>query len=295
MRKVSIVGVGRLGGALALGLAKKGYAVENLVVRKKESAENIAALINPAPKVLMFDDLSNFSAETVFIATQDSEIENAAGGLAAKLQNKPFVFHTSGSLSSEVLHRLKKNGCPTGSIHPLVSVSDARLGVERFAGAYFCVEGERKAVEIAEKIVADLEGKFFTLATPYKTLYHASAVTASGHFVALIDVALEMFSKCGLKESEAQKILLPLIESTVENLQNQTTAQALTGTFARTEVETFERHLETLRREVSAEALEVYLQLAARSTHLAEQRDASREKIGEMQERILLAKKNLKC
>ncbi|MCA1623880.1 MAG: DUF2520 domain-containing protein, partial [Acidobacteria bacterium] len=201
MQKISIVGVGRLGGALAISLAKKGYQIECLVVRKKESAKKIAEFIKPKPKIVSLRDFSPASSEIIFITTQDYEIENAAEALAKKSSNKLFVFHTSGSLSSEILYKLKQIGCVVGSIHPLVSISEAFLGAERFRGAFFCVEGEQKAVEIAKKIIDDLEGNFFSIETKYKTLYHASAVTASGHFVALIDVALEMFSKCGVDKN----------------------------------------------------------------------------------------------
>jgi len=295
MRKISIVGVGKLGGALAVSLAKKGYSIENLVARNREAVEKIAFLITPKPKIISLENFLPVSSEIIFITTQDFEIENAAALLAKKLQKKSFVFHTSGSLSSEILHELKQIGCRVGSIHPLVSVSNPISGGEHFKGAYFCVEGEAEAVEVAKKIVSDLEGEFFTVETKFKTLYHASAVTASGHFVALIDVALEMISKCGLSIKEAQKILLPLIKSTVENLESQTTSEALTGTFARADVEIFEKHLKILQKSVSSEAVNIYLQLAARSLALAERQGARKERINEIQKKILLAKKNLKC
>ena len=91
--------------------------------------------------------------------------------------------------------------------------------------------------------------------------------------------------------------MLPLIKSTIENLDEQTTAEALTGTFARADVLTFRRHLEILEREVSPEILETYLQLGARSAHLALERKTSREefeKFEKMRREILLAKSNLK-
>jgi predicted short-subunit dehydrogenase-like oxidoreductase (DUF2520 family) len=298
MRKVSIVGVGRMGGALAIALARKGYEIKNLFGRNREAVERIYERLESKPKILSDEEFSAVSSEIILITTQDFEIENVAAVLAAKLQNKPhkpFVFHASGSLSSDVLRPLKEIGCRVGSIHPLVSVSDAVFGAERFAGAFFCVEGEPEAVETAEKIVSELGGKSFTVETKFKALYHAAAVVASGHFVALIDVALEIFSKCGVEKNKAREILLPLVESTIENLEKQTTAQALTGTFARADVETFERHLEALGANVSVEARCVYLQLAERSTHLAETRGANAEKISEIQKRISLAKKNLKC
>jgi predicted short-subunit dehydrogenase-like oxidoreductase (DUF2520 family) len=291
--KISFIGIGRLGGALALALAEKGFEVENLITRHAENAEEISRKTNS--KILGFDVAGAVSSDVIFITTRDSEIETIAENLAVKLKNKPIVFHTSGSLSSEILRKLNRSGCRTGSLHPLVSISDANLGKERFKGAYFCVEGDREAVKIAEEIVEKLEGKAFSIETKYKTLYHASAVMSSGHLTALLDTAIETLARCGLEKSEAQKVLLPLIESSVENLKTQTPAQALTGTFARADVGTFRRHLAALRENVSEEVLETYLQLGVRSAHLAQERNAGSEDIETMRREILLAKNNLKC
>jgi predicted short-subunit dehydrogenase-like oxidoreductase (DUF2520 family) len=293
--KISIIGAGKLGGALAIALAKSGHTIEYLVAKKIENAQKVAEFISPKPEFLSSNELSQISSETILITTQDFEIENAARQLAEKIKYKPFVFHTSGSLSSDILQTLKDAGCKIGSIHPLVSISDAILGAERFADVYFCVEGDAESAAIAEKIVSSLNGKSFRVATEYKTLYHASAVTASGHLVALVDVAIEMLSKCGLDETDAREIFLPLIKSTVENLQTQTTSAALTGTFSRADVKTVENHLKILSENVSTEAIEVYLQLGMRSVQLAERQGANPEKLAEIFGKLSLAKKNLRC
>lgn len=290
--KISIIGIGRVGGALAIALAQNGFEIENLITRKRENAEKIIKFIDSA--ILTENEFNQISSDIVFITTQDFEIENVAKNLAVKLTNKPIVFHTSGALSSNILQGLQTIGCKIGSIHPLVSISDSVLGAKRFQDAYFCVEGDDEAVKIAREIVESLGGKSFFIETKYKTLYHASAVTACGHLVALIDVAIEMLTKCGLDEKKAREILLPLIKSTVENLSTQTTNEALTGTFARADVATLEKHLEVLQKNVSTEALEVYLQLGNRSTHLAKEQGADAENIKRMREKISLAKKNLK-
>jgi len=296
MRKISIIGVGRVGGALAIALSRKDFVIENLIVRNDGTAKKISEIIEPKPQILSSENLSEISSEIVFIAAQDFEIENAAKSLAEKLKNsKPIVFHTSGSLSSEVLKPLKEIGCRVGSIHPLVSLSDAVLGAERFKDVYFCLEGDAEAVKTAQTIVADLGGKPFSIETKHKILYHASAVTACGHLVALIDVAVEMLEKCGLDSHQAKETLLPLIKSTVENLEVQTTAEALTGTFARADVKTFEKHLAALDENVSDEAREIYLQLGARSAHLAKGQGANAENLQEILDKISLAKKNFRC
>jgi predicted short-subunit dehydrogenase-like oxidoreductase (DUF2520 family) len=292
---ISIIGAGRLGGALAIALARKKYKIENLAARNYKTARTIAGLVQPNPNILPADDYSEIVSDVILITTQDSEIEKVADRLADQLKTKPLVFHTSGSLSSEVLRRLKSVGCLTGSIHPLVSISNARLGADRFADAFFCVEGDAEAVAFAEEIISKLGGKSFSVATEYKTLYHASAVTACGHLVALIDAAIEMLTECGLEENQARKILLPLIKSTVSNLESQTTGEALTGTFARTDVETLGKHLAVLQAKVSPEALKIYLELGERSLRLTEARGASVENIEKMRGQILLAKTNLKC
>lgn len=293
--KISIIGVGRLGGALAIALSEKGFEIENLIARTSEVAAKIVEFITPKPKILKQNELAGIASDVIFITTQDSEIEAVAENLAGNLKSKPFVFHTSGARSSENLKKLKEIGCFVGSLHPLVSVSDALLGARSLAGVFFCVEGDEEAVLIGKQIIEKLGGKSFSIETKYKTLYHASAVTACGHLVALIDVALEMLQKCRLDETFGREILLPLVKSTVENLERQTTARALTGTFARADAETLRRQIASLSENASDEALEVYLQLGARSLHLAETQGANSEKIGEMQKVISLAKKNFKC
>ena len=292
--KISIIGVGKIGGALAIALARKNYEIENLVSRNQESSQKIADFVSANWMDFTADEIAKISSDVILISVQDFNIEAVAKDLAKNLTQKPIVFHTSGSLSSDILSSLKKIGCKTGSIHPLVSISDSVLGASRFADVYYCIEGDAEAVELAETIVADLGGKTFEIESKFKTLYHASAVTACGHLVALIDVAIEMLSKCGLDSAQSKEILLPLIESTVENLKNQTTVEALTGTFARADEETFEKHLKILKENVSKEALAVYLQLGARSVHLAEEQGADREKLEKLRNKISLAKKHLK-
>ncbi len=296
MRRVSIIGVGRIGGALAIALSKKDFEVENLITRTPDKAGIISKEINPNANICDLSAIEEFSSDVIFIATQDAEIENVVNQLKKKsLLNQTYIFHTSGSLSSEVLQNLKSENRFIGSIHPLVSVSDPVNGEKRFRDAYFCVEGDKKAVDVAEEIVRDLGGKPFSVETKFKSLYHASAVTACGHLVALIDVSLEMLERCGLESKESKKILMPLINSTIENLEDQETFEALTGTFARADVETLEKHIETIGENLSREILEVYLNLGERSLKLAKMQGADEEKLRKMSEILSLAKNNFKC
>jgi predicted short-subunit dehydrogenase-like oxidoreductase (DUF2520 family) len=68
--------------------------------------------------------------------------------------------------------------------------------------------------------------------------------------------------------------LLPLVASTVANLSLKEPVDALTGTFARGDVATVERHLAAIEKESLPEALAAYVLLGRRSLSLAKQGSA---------------------
>lgn len=260
--EVSIIGTGRLGTALALALAEEGYSIAALVSRRRKRTRRVITLKElagrPTPDLLL-------------IATPDDQIPRVAETLAGLNWNldrkKPIVLHTSGALSSDVLTPLRGKNWSTGSLHPLVSVSEPRAGARLLRGAFWCVEGDKRAVRVAKSLVRDLDGKSFSISSENKPLYHAAAVMASGNVTALFDVAREMLGRCGLNRKQAQEALVPLLASAVRNLEDLDPARALTGTFARGDLETVKRHLNSLQH--NQPALEIYRLLGLRSLDLA--------------------------
>ena len=294
---VSIVGAGRLGTALARALAQKDYSIEAVVARRKRSAQRAAAIIRSRPLALAHAELDQLPpSDILFITTADDAIAETSARLAAvfasrKSQGKSTALHASGALSSEVLGALSDAGFATGSMHPLVSVSDARQGAESFAHAFFCVEGEPRAARVARHVVRSLGGRSFHISANDKALYHAAAVMASGHMTALFDIAEEMLARCGLEERRARAVLLPLLRSTLENLYASTPAAALTGTFARADTKTVRRHLNALRSQKMTDALAAYVILGRRSLLLAKAAGASRDALKEIE----VAMRNAEC
>lgn len=290
MITVSIMGFGRVGGALAAALPRDKYAVVSIVCRGRETSRPLP----DGATLLTEQEIDRIDSDILFITTRDPEIAGACRSLAAGLRARPIVLHTSGSYSSTILSQLTTIGYETGSLHPLVSISDPELGPERFRGAFFCVEGTPVAAEAARNVALDLRGKPFAVDTAFKTLYHAAAVTACGHMVALFDAAVEMMTKCGLSPEDSKAVLLPLVASTVRNLETQDTAAALTGTFARADADTFTRHLATLNSNASEELLEIYLLLGERSLQLAAKQGVSAERVDSLRTKVLIAKSKLK-
>lgn len=278
---VSIIGAGRLGTALAIALTDCGYHVEAMVARKGSHAASAARLISTGPLALPSSALDRLpESRLLLITTPDDVIEETAIRLAKGIKENPkrrIALHTSGALASHVLKSLGDAGFHTGSMHPLVAVSEPFAGAESLRRAFFCIEGERRAVSVAREVVHALGARPFSISSGKKALYHAAAVTSSGHMVALMDIAIEMLVRCGLNEKDARSILMPLIESTTENLKELGPAEALTGTFARADIKTVRRHLEAISREDIGDALAAYKLLGRRSLRLAEKRGVSRE------------------
>lgn len=270
--EVSIIGTGRLGTALGIALAHEGYSIRALVAQRRESARRAARLLgrflDAPPRVMAVKELADQPpGELLIIATPDDQIPCVAKTLA-KLDWRPStVLHTSGALSSAALAPLRAKRWSTGSVHPLVSVSEPKAGAKLLRGAFWSVEGDERAVRMARTIVRDLDGKSFSIAPENKPLYHAAAVMVSGNVTALFDVALDMLGDCGLTRRQAQNALLPLLASAVRNLEKLDPASALTGTFARGDVETVKRHLEVLKNNPAA--LELYRSLGFRSLQLS--------------------------
>jgi len=260
---VSIIGSGRLGTTLGVALLHRGYSIQSLVARGVQSARRAARLLDVEVQVLAAKELHSLKPADVFLITvPDDQIASVAEEMS-RLELTATALHTSGALSSDVLAPLRKKRWHTGSIHPLLSVSNAGDPIE---GAFWSVEGDQSAVRSGKAIVRDLGGKSFYIRSEDKPLYHAAAVMASGNVVGLFDVALEMLGDCGIKRATARNILFPLIASTVRNLETKDPAQALTGTFSRGDIETVKRHLAALKR--NPEALELYRLLGKRSLKL---------------------------
>ncbi|HQU92981.1 MAG TPA: DUF2520 domain-containing protein [Pyrinomonadaceae bacterium] len=286
MRSVSILGIGRAGGALALALSRAGVPIDRLIYR----ADPPAADGLDRQRLVLFDSIDAIESDVLLIATADQDIRSTADSLAKFAKLPSVVLHLSGSLSSDELSILREKNAAVGSMHPLVSISDAELGSERFLGSYFCVEGDSNAVASALRIVELLGGQHFSIETSLKALYHASAVMASGNVVALFDAAIEMLSKCGLDREQAHRILFPLLQSTVANLAERSTEQALTGPFVRGDSAALERHLAAFEGTIDDSIRSIYLDLAERSVKLA-----GGEHTAELLTAISVAKRKTGC
>ncbi|MGQ9497435.1 MAG: Rossmann-like and DUF2520 domain-containing protein [Desulfotomaculales bacterium] len=242
---VAIVGAGKAGTALGVGLARAGYEVTGVASRTPEAALRLARRLG-CPAAGRPQDVTR-AAGVVLITTPDRVIgevarEIAAGGGFAPRQ---VVLHASGALPAEVLAPARAAGAAVGSLHPLQSFAGTEADIEALR-CYFALEGDAAALAVAERLARDLGGEPFRLATGSKPLYHAAACVASNYLVALVDLAAQMCAACGLAREQAVRTLLTLVGGTVANIERLGVPAALTGPVSRGDVPTLAAHLEAL-------------------------------------------------
>lgn len=213
--RLRVVGGGRAGRSLAGALGNAGWDVVGILGRG--------------------DALAGAAAGTdlLVIATPDDVI----GEVASQVTDQPdaVVAHLSGSLGLDVLWGHTR----VGAIHPLVSLPEPRRGAVRLAsGAWFALAGD----PLVQRVVEDLHGRWFPVADEDRAAYHAAAVVASNHLVALLGQVERIAEPIGVP----MEAYLDLARATLENVGSMGAAAALTGPAARGDWGTMSKHLDAL-------------------------------------------------
>jgi predicted short-subunit dehydrogenase-like oxidoreductase (DUF2520 family) len=167
--------------------------------------------------------------DLLFIATPDDVVADVAA--AVRPLDSTAVIHLSGSLGLDVLA-----GHPRcGSLHPLVPLPTPAIGAERLrSGITFAVAGDPAARAVA----GDLGGNVVEVADTDRAAYHAAAVIAANHLVALMGQVERVAATAGLPLDA----FAGLMRAATEDALALGPRSALTGPAVRGDWETVERH-----------------------------------------------------
>ncbi len=242
-KKVSIIGAGIVGTAVAYILKTKGYEVVAVGSRSQDSLTRAYSymaglLTTDVVKAANLGDL-------IFITTRDDQVEKVCEKIARESGFKAgdVVLHMSGVLSVEVLNSAKGAGASIASIHPIQSFADIDLAIEQLPGTYFGVTAEEEIQPLVFELVKDLGGVPIAVKDEDRPLYHAAACVVSNYLVALLYLAQEIYSNIGISNEISLRAVWPLIEGTLKNIKEKGTSKALTGPIARGDVDTIKKHL----------------------------------------------------
>lgn len=211
-----VIGPGRAGGSLARALAEAGWRVDGPLGRDHD------------PRAV------TTGARVVFLAVPDAAVEPLAASLAP---GRAVVAHLAGSLGLDVLgpHR------QVASLHPLVALPDPERGAAALRGAWFAVAGDPVVADAVEA----LGGRAVTVADEDRVAYHATAVVAANHLVALLGQVERLATRVGVP----LEAYLDLARGALDDVSRVGPAAALTGPVARGDWDTVARHVETIPEE----------------------------------------------
>jgi len=167
--------------------------------------------------------------DLLVIATPDDVVADVAA--AVRPVATTAVLHLSGSLGLDVLASHVRRG----SLHPLVPLPTPAIGADRLrSGITFAVAGDPAARDVA----AALSGKAVEVADADRAAYHAAAVIAANHLVALMGQVERVAATAGLPLDA----FAGLMRAATEDALALGPGAALTGPAARGDWETVERH-----------------------------------------------------
>jgi len=213
-RRVRIVGPGRAGTSLALALTNAGWDVAPMLGRRH-------VLAGAARDV-----------DLLVLATPDDSLREVAR--AVDPDETTVVAHLAGARGLDVLAPHPRRA----AVHPLVALPTPELGARRLVGGWFAIAGD----PLVREVVRALKGRSFDVDDRDRATYHAAAVIASNHLVALLGQAERLAASVGVPF----QAYIDLATDTLANVAELGPVDAITGPAARGDEATLRRHLRAL-------------------------------------------------
>ncbi|HTT20084.1 MAG TPA: DUF2520 domain-containing protein [Candidatus Sulfotelmatobacter sp.] len=256
---IAIAGAGNLATALALSLRNAGYEIEAIIARKQQRSRVRAWQLARKVGARALDGAQGLKSQVLWLCVPDTEIATTSAAFAENFDGiGKIALHSSGALTSDELHALRRAGASVASVHPLMTfVKGSRPSLKNVP---FAIEGDAAAVRIARRVVSDLGGKAYAIRKRDKAAYHAWGTFASPMLTALLATTEQMAAAAGVNRKAAQQRMLPILRQTIENYGSKGGARGFSGPIIRGDVETVRRHLDVLRQIPTAQ--EVYVALA---------------------------------
>jgi len=291
---IAIIGAGRLGTTIAHTIAfenKKNMKIISISSKTMKSLNRAKKILGEFSKKILFtknNKKAAAKANCIFICTPDDIIKKVCRELfGQKKQTKTkqkkeniSAIHFSGSKSLKDLENARRAGALTLSIHPLKSLASIRGAIKTIKNTEYGITfNTPEEEELAKIIVETLGGHSIIVEDNKKPLYHAAACVASNYLVTLIDYAVYINKKIGIKPEDSIKGLLSLVKGTVKNIGGTGTKKSLTGPIARGDTGTVKDHMKNFKEHLSDKDIEIYRIMGKKTAGIAKQNGWIEDKV----------------
>ena len=270
MPNLCFIGGGRTGASLTFYFLRQGYPVISLIEKnpyrldylKKEFQWNFLAASMDSDKIS--------TAKVIFLTVRDDHLQELAESLS-KLKinwNDRLILHCSGTHSSQVLNPLQKIGADIASFHPIYSFSLDPRENHLLNDVWFDIEGESKTLDKIEELFSFKKDKLIRIKPDQKQAVHLACVFYANFYVALAQMSHQLLKNISVPEKKTFQIFRPLLQSSIEQVQEHGPAEALTGPITRADRKILSAHLKYLH-DHHPDLLSVYLLFSQRLISLS--------------------------
>lgn len=268
---ISIIGTGKVGTAVAKVLLERGYSISSLYDVDGEALDSAVSITGALPARGLKETVEG--AEVVIITTPDGEIEGVCRRISEEcahesLASRKFI-HMSGALSIRVLDAVRSLGAQVFCVHPIQTFADWESAARSIPGSTFGVTCDEEGWEWAKNFVSRFGGCAERVSDEDKVKYHLACVFACNLPVILFHVAECLFEEVGLPIADRKSLYMPMVKTTLDNVEGMGTAAALTGPLRRGDVETVGVHLRELENH-SEEVLAIYRSISLEGLKMLE-------------------------
>jgi len=261
--KLGFIGAGRVGTALAMTFARRGYAVVAVASRSIAAAKRLARRAPGARATSSIQEAAD-RADLVFLSVPDDVIGTVASGICWRAG--VACVHCSGAADLDVLSKAAAEGALVGGFHPLRMFGE--IGSFDMRGCSIGIAGPEALARELDRLARAIGARPLRLPEGGRALYHAAANFSGAFVVALIAETLALWKRLGIAERDALRALLPLLRGSVDNVEKLGAAGALGSVIARGDVGTIRKHLDALAT-AAPESLDLYRLLSLRTIPLA--------------------------
>jgi len=255
---VGVVGVGRVGTAMAVALARAGHRVVAASAVSQASLDRVGRNL-PEARVLAPDRVVE-AADLVLLTVPDDALPGLVKGLAATRvpMEGRLLAHASGRHGLAVLDPAVRAGALPLALHPVMTFTGRPDDADKMAGISFGVTAPDQLRLVAEALVVEMGGEPVFIAEDKRGIYHAALASSANYLVTLVATASDLLATAGVPDPP--RMLAPLLGAALENALALGDL-ALTGPVARGDAETVAAHVEVIAT-AAPEALGAYLALA---------------------------------
>jgi len=232
IKRISIIGTGRVATQLATVLFEKGYEIDGVYGRNKTEARNLAEKV----KSRIIESISQpIRSDLALVCVTDDAIREVAAEISER--SDAIVAHTSGAVPmAEIPESLKR-----AVFYPLQSFSIGKKIV--WENVPFCIEAENDDhLNALGQLAESISEKIYVLSSAQRKTLHLAAVFANNFANLMYEYSEELLLDADIDRS----ILHPLILETAHKVLLQRASESRTGPASRGDMETIKAHQKLL-------------------------------------------------